>query len=339
MFQAGPLQKCSDKLFPLTINATQYPLLHATGVISDSKRKLIICGATSPKREDAIKVFQFDMVNGEWQLLCIAPQYRCGVTCMEGFLIVIGGYKCGEEESQDTITNQVSSWILGDPVIPKKKEWNSTKYPSMHEKRFRPGVAYHDKIVVVAGGTSKGPLEGGFSSNDIHDSVEVLKDGSKQWTLLKNCLPKPLFAASLSQIGEYLYLASGFNDEFISESNAWKIKWQDITTGIQGWECLEAPPPVSDASLLERASHPILIGGFKDQEASSDIFMFTDQDDWQRIGQLHHARGRPCVVAINAISFMVVGGTTSLTAEGWKKEEAYKKQMELVYYKEFPDGH
>ena len=123
MFQAGPLQKCCDKLFPLTINTTQYPILHATGVITDSKRKLIICGATSPKREDAMKVFQFDMVSGEWQLLCIAPQCRCGVTCMEGSLIVFGGYKCGEEESQDTITNQVSSWILDDPVIPKGMEF------------------------------------------------------------------------------------------------------------------------------------------------------------------------------------------------------------------------
>ena len=337
MFQAGPLQECSDKLFPLTINTTQYPILHATGVIADNKRKLIICGATSPKREDAMKVFQFDMVSGEWQILCIAPQYRCGVTCIERSLIVIGGYKWGEKESQDTITNQVSSWILGDPVIPKKKEWNSTKYPSMHKKRFRPGVACHDNVVVVAGGTSKGPLEGRFSSNDIHDSVEVLKD--KQWTLLKNCLPKPLFAASLSQIGEYLYLASGFNDEPMPESNVWKVKWQDITTTeIRGWECLEAPP-VADASLLERVSHPILIGGFKDQEASSDIYMYTDQDDWQRIGQLHHARGRPCVVAINATSFMVVGGTTRLKVEEWKKEESYKKQMELVYYKEFPDSH
>ena len=64
---------------------------------------------------------------------------------------------------------------------------------------------------------------------------------------------------------------------------------------------------VSSYGVISRKSSVLIIGGYCDGSESSLIAKYTN-DNWERVGNLHHTRGRHRVIA-NQDRFYVVGGS------------------------------
>ena len=175
----------------------------------------------------------FDTLQNRWEVRPNAPQFCCEAAMIGDQLILIGG----QDTSTLEITDKVST-LVEDHEDPEGC-W-SNKYPPLPDRLFRPGTAYHNGILVVAGGFSG-------ADHTLSDSVHVLatreSDGILHlserehlhwYTIPGLCLPYAAHCFSVCSTQDHLVLINHYQDQFFISKGVIRCKWADFHRVVSG---------------------------------------------------------------------------------------------------------
>ncbi len=136
-------------------------------------------------------MYAYEWQKEEWSKLPDCPWWYHTLAVVNGLLTAVGGCQFGSH------TNTLLS-LVGEG---SKKKWEK-RFPPMPTRRGSTAVLYSGKHLVVIGG--KG-------DNGRVTTVEVMNTETREW-FVASSLPFPLTEATVTIVGDNLYLVGGFDE-------------------------------------------------------------------------------------------------------------------------------
>ena len=258
---------------------------------------------------DSTKVYSYDSDTQKWRQLPNTPHINTTLVVVQHILTMVGGYVRGKA------TNSLLS-LMGEG---RAMKW-LPHYPAMLTARCYTAAVCSGHSLIVAGGQGDG-------SNRLA-TVEVLDIDTKQWSTACS-LPHPFSEATISICRERLYLIGGCDETGLThsvltcsvpellQSQTEKLRTEpEPDRQTTKWRRIaDAPSSLSSCATL--CGQLVAVGGWKDLENTSAIFVYKETtDSWEAMGDMPTAR-RLALVAILNGKLMVVGGGVGGWRLGW----------------------
>ena len=244
--------------------------------------------------DDQQTVYKYHPPTDQWVPL---PRYECvwfAMATLTNKLMLVGGLNTSR-----MVTNQIAVWDTDR----MSRGW-TYPYPPMPTPRHSPGVATHDKRLVVAGGSMSLGI-------DRLATVEVLDTTSCQW-LSTSPLPVRCSAMTAAIVSQELYLLGG-----TLTTEALVVSLPEITsTSIYPatsakWRTLTAPPLESSAAISVHGS-VLAVGGRHGNDHSTAIHVYQPaMNNWKKVGDLHSPRSLCSCALLPSGEILVAGGVDS----------------------------
>ena len=302
-----------NKLQSIQLPPLPIPTCRATAVVIGGK--IYVSGGDCVDFEHDQLVQVYDTITAEWTTLPPSLIYNSESTLVNGQLTLIGG----RDASTGEITNSTITWDE------EKKQW-FPKVPPMPTKRYRPCIIHCNNLILVAGGR-------GSDDKTLLDSVDVFNMGTFQWTTSNSFkLPLPMWGMRASISCRYLYITSGSNSTTTTTREAYKLPVEEVVDAVTKeqeveWIRVQNTPNWS-SGLVADSDHPIVVGGYKSGEPTSDVSIYDPTTEkWSNVGQCVRPHLHSCAIAVSSSSFVVTGGRTD-PKDPWS---SFVPNFELFY--------
>ena len=303
MFQSDVLLK-GNKLQSIQLPPLPIPTCRATAIAIGGK--IYVSGGFCVNVERAQLVQVYDTITAEWTTLPPSPIYNSESTSVNGQLTLIGGV----DASTGKITNSTITWDE------EEKQW-IPKVPLMPRKRFRPCIIHCNNLMLVAGGEAS-------DEKTFFDTIDILDMDSFTWVKSNPFrLPLAMCGISCCVSSEYIYITSGAITKKQPTSTVFRIRTDKLVQMVTSlpkvdWDLMSREwEPVSDtphfdSGLVAHSDHPIVVGGHKSGEPTSDVSIYDPTTKtWSSIGQCVRPHLVSCAIAVSSSSFLVIGGRTN----------------------------
>ena len=273
------------------------PTCHATALILGTK--IYICGGVCADVSQAQLVQVYDANTAQWSTLPPTPTYDSEATLINGQLTLFGG--------RDVATGRiVSSTLTWDE---EANQW-CFRIPPMPRGRVRPCVIRCKHFVLVAGGKAA-------DEQTILDVIDILNTHTSQWSTPSSIkLPQGMFSLRVSTTSSHVYITSCNIAESSATTTAYRMKVREMVAALTnaGTECKWVRmrnAPYCGPGLVMNSSLPVVIGGHKSTNATSNISVYSPHSrQWHGVGQCCLPHLVSCAAAVSSSSFVVVGGRT-----------------------------
>ena len=232
----------------------------------------------------------FNSITDVWSQLpdCLAELTTLVV--VKGYLTTVGGKRTNRLFSLKEENKSASIW--------------AEVFPPMPTERHNVTAVCTDTLLIVAGGEEDGP---------IHDktlkTVEVMNTETRQWSTAAS-LPEPLYKASATVCGGYLYMLGGWRNGVTTTMSVFACSVSRMSTSsFLQWHQV-ADLPCSRSTCVTMNGQLLSVGGAKsDATPSKDILMYDQANNsWKTIGQLNTPRYECFAVVLPDATLMAVGG-------------------------------
>ena len=264
------------------------------------------CG-NCPNQMNDLNVYAYHLKENRWSCLPPLPDYPGSLVSINGNLTVIGGHRITSKRAINNVTTFINS------------SWESNVTPNLLSARKYPGAASYRVYTIVIGGK-------GANGNDLK-SIEIFNIENHQWTLVRACLPQPMYYPGLAICGESLIIIGYECKRDIRNNTTYIISIADIIKHQKKltsasftskdskslhWKSLPEPP-FWRGDPIPNCSSPVLIGGDDFQgDVYNDVTIYDDAEKiWRKVSSSPFSCAYPTVIRINN-AVIVAGGTTNV---------------------------
>ena len=178
-------------------------------------------------------------------------------------------------------------------------------FPPMLTERHNVTAVCTDTALIVAGGEKYGIIH-----NNTLDTVEIMNTVTQQWSAAAN-LPYPLYRASATVSGGYLYMLGGWSSGTNATNSVFRCSVSNLSTlPLNQWSKV-ANAPCCRSTCTTMKGQLLSVGGWSIQKGkiSTDILMYDQANNsWESIGNLSTPREHCFAVVLPDDRLMVVGG-------------------------------
>ncbi len=252
-------------------------------------------------------VYAYEWQRVKWSKLPDIAQMYHTLAVVNGLLTAVGG---GQPWSYtDTLLS-----LVGEG---SKRKWEQ-HFPSMPTKRAYTAVIYSGKHLVVIGGEGH---EGRLATIEVMNT----KTRDLEW-FTASSLPSPLTEASVTIVGDNIYLVGGYDKHRTPTRSALTCSLTALlqscqphppglqTPSISLWHPL-TDTPVYWSTCVTLDGELVAIGGCDSLKNPTDtVYAYNpDTDSWNVISHMNTARRRCLAAVLLGDRLMVVGGFATNT--------------------------
>ena len=252
----------------------------------------------------------YDSRKDDWSALPKLPYsgFSLVAVCYKKQLLAIGGV------SDDRICNKVFAWDENN------NEW-TTPYPDMPTARFHSSSISHRSTctVIVAGGVTCSET---FAKTGAVEVLYICAGSDSHWSVVK-ALPYVISEALPLIVGDTLYIAEGFDDNFESVCNVVTASLPELlqsnvkkTRSDKVWHKLPNMP-YSTWSIVHYQGYLIIFNGDHKDEQSGNWELVQrgyiynpNTESWNYIGDDFHDYELGKAVHLTENTIFFVGGIT-----------------------------